>query len=419
MNSTGGGERGGGGGIGGGGGGGGGGGEYEEYIQLKLSPILEKIVTEILLAMPADPIPFMISKLCIIANLPDPYLQSQQTKETEELREELARLRQEVQAAMQQQKQQQQQQQQQSSSGGGGGGGSSQQQQQQQRQVAFDSSSSNRSTQDTDDSEEEEEEEEEGEEEGGGEEEEEIKIDKIRGFNKMRQSVCAEVYGNWNKKQQFEPPVYPKTEEQKKRLHEILGISFMFSSLGEKELRVVIDAMRERNIPEQMTLIKQGQDGDCLYVVEKGQLECWREEEGGKEIKMVKSVGPGDVFGELALLYNSPRAATVKSVNSCSLWRLDRDVFNAIVKDAAKQKRDMYDAFLAKVRLLESMSAYDRLKLADALRTEEFNDGEYIVKQGEPGDIFYLIEEGSAIVLKVFDGQTESQEIGTYTNCGF
>lgn len=189
----------------------------------------------------------------------------------------------------------------------------------------------------------------------------------------------------------------------------------MFSSLGEKELRVVIDAMRERNIPEQMTLIKQGQDGDCLYVVEKGQLECWREEEGGKEIKMVKSVGPGDVFGELALLYNSPRAATVKSVNSCSLWRLDRDVFNAIVKDAAKQKRDMYDAFLAKVRLLESMSAYDRLKLADALRTEEFNDGEYIVKQGEPGDIFYLIEEGSAIVLKVFDGQTESQEIGTYT----
>ncbi|KAL8434192.1 hypothetical protein ACSSS7_003332 [Eimeria intestinalis] len=95
-----------------------------------------------------------------------------------------------------------------------------------------------------------------------------------------------------------------------------------------------------------MTLIKQGADGDCLYIVEKGSLQCWRED-GGKET-MVKVVGPGDVFGELALLYNAPRAATVKSVEECRLWRLDRDTFNAIVKDAATKKREMYDVFLSK-----------------------------------------------------------------------
>lgn len=186
----------------------------------------------------------------------------------------------------------------------------------------------------------------------------------------------------------------------------------MFNSLDNKDRKMVVDAMKERFIPPDMTLIKQGADGDCLYIVEKGSLECWRED-NGKET-MVKVVGPGDVFGELALLYNAPRAATVKSTEACELWRLDRDTFNAIVKDAATKKREMYNSFLSKVRLLESMSAYDRIKLADALRTEEFQDGEYIVRQGEPGDVFYLIEEGSAVAMKLFEGKTEAQEVETY-----
>lgn len=131
-------------------------------------------------------------------------------------------------------------------------------------------------------------------------------------------------------------------------VQKVLGMSFMFSSLENKDRITVVDAMKERIIPPDMTLIKQGADGDCLYIVEKGSLQCWRED-GGKEV-MVKVVGPGDVFGELALLYNAPRAATVKSTEECHLWRLDRDTFNAIVKDAATKKREMYDAFLSKVR---------------------------------------------------------------------
>lgn len=357
--------------------------EYEEYIQAKLTPVLETLVTEVLLAHPDDPVTFMISRLCQRARLPDPT--AAPSKESEELRAELTRLREEVKTAMQQQQNQQQQ-------------------QQQQRGVAFDTGS-NRSTHDTDESEEEEEEEED-------QESFESKYDKLRGFNKMRQSVCAEVYGNWNKKQKFIPPVYPKSEEESERLHKVLGMSFMFSSLENKDRVTVVDAMKERNIPPDMTLIKQGADGDCLYIVEKGSLQCWRED-GGKEA-MVKLVGPGDVFGELALLYNAPRAATVKSTSDCRLWRLDRDTFNAIVKDAATKKREMYDSFLSKVRLLESMNAYDRTKLADALRTEEFQDGEYIVRQGEDGDVFFLIEEGSAVAMKLFPGKEEPEEVETY-----
>jgi cAMP-dependent protein kinase regulator len=49
---------------------------------------------------------------------------------------------------------------------------------------------------------------------------------------------------------------------------------------------------------------------------------------------LVKQYFPGDVFGELALLYNCPRGATVITKNNVFLWKLDRETFNIIVKEA-------------------------------------------------------------------------------------
>merc|ERR1712232_424507 len=91
--------------------------------------------------------------------------------------------------------------------------------------------------------------------------------------------------------------------------------------------------------------------------------------------KTVKVCESGDVFGELALLYDCPRAASVKADGAVVLWRLDRDTFNHIVRDAAQRKRNKYDEFLSSVPLLVSMSPYERSQIADALRTETFDDG--------------------------------------------
>ena len=51
--------------------------------------------------------------------------------------------------------------------------------------------------------------------------------------------------------------------------------------------------------------------------------------------KFLKKYNPGDVFGELALLYNAPRAATITADSASALWVLDRNTFNHIVKDAS------------------------------------------------------------------------------------
>eukprot|EP00913_Durusdinium_trenchii_P024009 g22547.t1 len=184
--------------------------------------------------------------------------------------------------------------------------------------------------------------------------------------------------------------------------------------------------MKEVHTKENERIINQGDSGDFLFVIESGTLDCLIKM--GDSEKLVKKCEPGDVFGELALLYNCPRAASVLSkdakepfsvdvcgvqVEACTLWQLDRDTFNHIVKEAAEKKRARYDSFLSKVPLLSSMDAYERSQLADALKVETFKEGDKIIGEGEPGDKFYIIEDGSATATK---GGTEvmSYSAGDY-----
>jgi len=72
-----------------------------------------------------------------------------------------------------------------------------------------------------------------------------------------------------------------------------------------------------------------------MYVLESGSLKCTKVFPGTTEPKMLKTYMPGEGFGELALLYNCPRAATITALETSVVWKLDRDTFNNIVKDAA------------------------------------------------------------------------------------
>jgi cAMP-dependent protein kinase regulator len=69
-----------------------------------------------------------------------------------------------------------------------------------------------------------------------------------------------------------------------------------------------------------------------LFIVFNGTLECTKVFEGNSEPKFLKNYVSGDVFGELALMYNAPRAATIVAVEESTCFCLDRDTFNAIVK---------------------------------------------------------------------------------------
>ena len=142
-------------------------------------------------------------------------------------------------------------------------------------------------------------------------------------------------------------------------------------------------------------------------------LSCFKLFPKQKDETFLKNYEPGDAFGELALLYNCPRAATIKADDECILWALDRQTFNHIVKDSSRNRREKFEHFLSKVKILENMNPYERSSLSDAFVEESFKKGDYIIKQGDQGNKFYLIEEGEAIAT-IKQGNDEEKEVMSY-----
>ena len=206
----------------------------------------------------------------------------------------------------------------------------------------------------------------------------------------------------------------PKSEAAKKQIYEKLNLAFMFSALDEKEKEIVVNAMEEVKVDVNDVVIKEGDQGDCLYVVGLGTLSCTKIFPGNTDPSFLKSYQPGESFGELALLYNTPRAATITAIESCTLFKLDRDTFNHIVKDSAQRKREKYEEFLAKVPILATMEPYERTKLADAFNEVRVKNGDKIITEGEAGNELFLLQEGTAIATKTINAGQEPTKVMDY-----
>ncbi|KAF2095648.1 camp-dependent protein kinase A regulatory subunit [Rhizodiscina lignyota] len=203
------------------------------------------------------------------------------------------------------------------------------------------------------------------------------------------------------------PPFYQKTADQQTRLRQAVAGNFLFSHLDEDQFSQVLGALQEKVIPAKgIKVITQGDVGDYFYIVEGGKFDIYVNSSGKLEPgeegmgKKVATNGPGSSFGELALMYNAPRAATVVSTEKSTLWALDRITFRRILMDSAFQRRRMYESFLEEVKLLSSLTPYERSKIADALETQKYPPGSTIIKEGDPGESFFLLESGEAEAFK-------------------
>uniref|UniRef100_A0A8D0EY89 Protein kinase cAMP-dependent type I regulatory subunit beta n=1 Tax=Strix occidentalis caurina TaxID=311401 RepID=A0A8D0EY89_STROC len=205
---------------------------------------------------------------------------------------------------------------------------------------------------------------------------------------RRRGGVSAEVYTEEDAVS-YVRKVIPKDYKTMTALAKAISKNVLFAHLDDNERSDIFDAMFPVTHIAGETVIQQGNSSShffpCMFVYVNGE---W-----------VTSIGEGGSFGELALIYGTPRAATVKAKTDLKLWGIDRDSYRRILMGSTLRKRKMYEEFLSKVSILESLDKWERLTVADALEPVQFEDGEKIVVQGEPDQDFVIKDIWIALLL--------------------
>ncbi|XP_042077908.1 endoplasmin [Haplochromis burtoni] len=225
-----------------------------------------------------------------------------------------------------------------------------------------------------------------------------------------RASVCAEAFNPDEDDEDKEPRVtHPKTDEQRQRLQEACRDILLFKNLDPEEMSQVLDAMFEKFCTEGEHIIDQDDDGDNFYVIESGTFNIFVKVDGTE--KLVGCYDNRGSFGELALMYNTPRAATIIATSPGALWCLDRLTFRRIIVKNNAKKRKLYEAFIETLPLLTSLEVSERMKVVDVLSTRVYSDSQQIIAQGDLADCFYIVESGQVrITMKRSRTKTDQEE---------
>ena len=185
-------------------------------------------------------------------------------------------------------------------------------------------------------------------------------------------------------------------------LAECMEKVLIFGPLDASRRKGILGKMWEKEVEAGQILIREGgtgRDAEEMYVVKSGYLEVTVTVNGTR--LRVNRKERGDVFGEVALLFDLPRNATVTATSDCVVWVLDRTTCRSAVKESAEDQEMQNLAFLNSVPILAPLDPMERQILASAVESVKFAPGEEVFREGQEGDVFYMIKEGEATVTQL------------------
>lgn len=204
-------------------------------------------------------------------------------------------------------------------------------------------------------------------------------------------------------------PKHNKDFRSRTVIKEAIMENDFLKNLSSGQVRELVDSMSEKTVPKGCYVIREGENGSHLYVSGEGEYDVI------KDGKVLGRLGVGKAFGELAILYNCKRTASIKAVTDGKLWALDRSVFQKIMMSTGIQKTENQVNFLKIVPLLSTLPPSVLAKISDVLEVEIYNKGDYIVREGTSGDTFYIISDGSVKVTKKSEKDLKEEQIRTLT----
>ncbi|XP_037902443.1 cGMP-dependent protein kinase, isozyme 2 forms cD4/T1/T3A/T3B isoform X5 [Hermetia illucens] len=181
----------------------------------------------------------------------------------------------------------------------------------------------------------------------------------------------------------------------------ILDNDFM-KNLDMTQIREIVDCMYPVKYAAKSLIIKEGDVGSIVYVMEEGRVEVSREG------KYLSTLSGAKVLGELAILYNCQRTATITAITDCKLWAIERQCFQTIMMRTGLIRQTEYTDFLKSVPIFKNLPEDTLIKISDILEETHYQQGDYIVRQGARGDTFFIISKGQVrVTIRQNDAQEE------------
>ncbi|XP_063969127.1 cGMP-dependent protein kinase 1-like isoform X4 [Lytechinus pictus] len=200
---------------------------------------------------------------------------------------------------------------------------------------------------------------------------------------------------------------HPKDSTAKQLIRDAIVLNDFTKNFDISQTREIVDCMFPISYKKGEIVINEGDTGAHFYVGAVGTLQVSQGD------RILATMGPGKVFGELAILYNCTRTATVTAITDAQVWAIDRTVFQLIMMKTGMQRHEEYFNFLKSVPLLKDLSSDNLFKLANSLEIDYFHENEYIIVEGSRGDTFYIISKGEVRITQSVQGQKDPQLVRT------
>jgi serine/threonine protein kinase len=153
-----------------------------------------------------------------------------------------------------------------------------------------------------------------------------------RVMSKQKRMVIAET---WDREEtelfNIEANLTAKSAEEIERIEKMVDANFMFQHLSQQQRDLIFKVMKLRRVIAGEVIIKEGDPGDEMYIVDRGVFDVFKKDDSGVSQLVFTYNTSGSAFGELSLMYGKKRAATVKAVTDGALWTIGRQAFRAVL----------------------------------------------------------------------------------------
>jgi putative peptide zinc metalloprotease protein len=194
----------------------------------------------------------------------------------------------------------------------------------------------------------------------------------------------------------------------------------LFDDVPEEVLSELAGRVKLRSVATGQRVVRQGERADAFYVVRKGVLEVVEEDPAtGEDVRILRSLGRGEAFGELGLAQGAKRAASVRAVKESDLFVIDKGAFDELLADMLHVPE--FEPTLQAVAELRELPCFAQLEpdeLAELLDRGEWMNvppGDVLIEQGEEADAFFAIGAGQ---VDVFEDGARIRTMGPGSHVG-